>query len=332
MACGKGWRPRKVECLTVSGQKSNDCDTREKPAYYEPCDAGECPQWEHGEWSRCSVDCSINDELSGFQQRQVVCRNSRDGSIVTDENCNPMTKPETTIRCKGNNDTLCSDWIVSNWTNCDYKSCTRVRSVRCGLSNGTLLDEKECNKTTRPNHLSDCENRAECNYYIIKLAVKTKPVQQTTTSIQRTTKNLWPMLVYSNWSECSSKFCNQTDGVQIRKALCVSKINSRHQLPMNYCSHIKVESLRMACKPNCSYKLVEKWSQCSVECGKYGIEKLDRKCYEENQKIYTTLSFCGIASPSQDITRSCFKSCASRDVKSVTNYDWRVGEWSQVRF
>lgn len=148
VSCGLGWRLREIECRFPNGKPSSLCKSDLKPSYYEQCDAGECPKWQYGAWSTCSSDCG-----EGLRRRLVVCRNSS-GVIFDDKNCDLSNKPEETTNCTGH---MCAKWIVGNWSQCYFKTCTMIRSIRCGFENGTSMPDSYCDKSEKPNYVSDCK-------------------------------------------------------------------------------------------------------------------------------------------------------------------------------
>ncbi|XP_069688307.1 protein madd-4 [Periplaneta americana] len=96
VSCGGGSRFRHVHCAeegngTRSKVPEHLCHGH-KPRYQEPCNLMDCPAWNTGEWSGCSVSCG-----EGLQTRSVQCRDARNSPSVS---CDPMAKPAPTQPCR----------------------------------------------------------------------------------------------------------------------------------------------------------------------------------------------------------------------------------------
>ena len=152
------------------------------------------------------------------------------------------------------------------------------RSIKCEFSNGTNPEDNYCNKNDRPTHIQQCLNRIDC----IKF--------HNNTMLTFHRQNFTGIFVYENWSKCSVK-CGL--GYRFREAVCVLNTDNSIQLPNTYCDESSIEKLKIKCHlTNCTYKLVENWSACSTQCGKRGIELLEKKCYETITRQFYSLSFC----------------------------------------
>lgn len=167
---------RRIECRSsrndsVAGHK---CKVGDHPDYYEQCNAGECPRWQYGSWSTCSNECG-----EGVRRRLVVCLN-QDGLVTAESACVPEQRPEDYEKCTSQ--ALCSRWTTSLWSDCDFKTCTKVRTVYCAHENGTRLAEPECNKTDKPNYIAECDSRTSCKHYqsIIGGLTSQQPIGSTT--------------------------------------------------------------------------------------------------------------------------------------------------------
>ena len=185
------------------------------------------------------------------------------------------------------------------------------RIVKCTHSNGTIASEKICNRNERPTHIYQCLNRIECIKYQ-QYAVS--PFEQ----IKYT-----GMFIYSNWSKCSVK-CGL--GFRTRDPSCVLNTDKSVQLPISYCNQNALEKIKIKCHlANCTYKLIEKWSSCTYQCGKRGIETLEQKCYETVTRQYLNVSLCGLKEQINR-TRSCYKPCIRH--LNLISFEWKTGSWS----
>jgi hypothetical protein len=184
------------------------------------------------------------------------------------------------------------------------------RSIKCEFSNGTNSVGNYCNKNDRPTHIQQCLNRIDC----IKF--------HNNAMLTFHKQNFTGIFVYENWSKCSVK-CGL--GYRFREAVCVLNTDNSIQLPNTYCDESSIEKLKIKCHlTNCTYKLVENWSTCSAQCGKRGIELLEKKCYETITRQFYSLSFCGITSLN-NITRSCYKPCI-RHLNHI-RFEWKSNSW-----
>lgn len=167
MTCGIGWCLRRFECKSNRGNETVEvakCRADRQPMHYEQCDAGECPRWQHGSWSPCSSECG-----EGVRRRLVVCLGSNglvtDDESVCSSSSSAQKRPLDQEKCTGVDG--CARWHTTAWSECDFKSCTKVRSVYCAHSeNGTRLpNEIECSKSDKPNYIAECDSRASCRQY-----------------------------------------------------------------------------------------------------------------------------------------------------------------------
>nr|XP_047134428.1 uncharacterized protein LOC100208687 isoform X2 [Hydra vulgaris] len=103
----------------------------------------------------CSVSCGTGTEVF-----QPECRRSDDGSAVSMNFCDQLTKPSILSRACGVTPCL-PRWSESAWSDCT-KSCgggTKVRTIDCLLQKDNdiyILPATECNTSQRPRHLETC--------------------------------------------------------------------------------------------------------------------------------------------------------------------------------
>ncbi|XP_062874431.1 A disintegrin and metalloproteinase with thrombospondin motifs 12 [Trichomycterus rosablanca] len=151
--------------------------------------------WKHGAWTHCSATCG-----SGEQQQPVRCFRAGVG-VVSEESCDPSTRPEEKHRqCK--NMDCPARWWVGGWQPCSA-SCgptgTRKRTVLCVRT----VDGEE-----RVLHPADCRNLP-----------KPKPAVACNRDV--TCGSAWAV---GNWSQCSMT-CG--GGVKSRTVTCGSPHQSR---------------------------------------------------------------------------------------------------------
>eukprot|EP00494_Astrolonche_serrata_P023350 UN23608 len=89
-------------------------------------------QWDHDEWShRCSMECGTQDPN---RTRTVICYDLTDGNTVSDDNCDPMSRPIDSEVCPMN--PPCPEWVAGEWSHicepqCGRPSLERTRTVTC---------------------------------------------------------------------------------------------------------------------------------------------------------------------------------------------------------
>ncbi|XP_068083512.1 protein madd-4 [Anabrus simplex] len=96
VSCGGGSRFRHVFCAEDDNGTRNKVQEHlcrgHKPHYQEPCNLMDCPSWNTGEWSGCSVSCG-----EGVQTRSVSCRDARDAPSLL---CDATIKPAHLQPCR----------------------------------------------------------------------------------------------------------------------------------------------------------------------------------------------------------------------------------------
>ncbi|KAL6254391.1 hypothetical protein P5V15_014439 [Pogonomyrmex californicus] len=208
--CGRGTRNRTVTCIT-SGES---CSLANRPESQKACEVAACnavtdtghhAPWLYSEWSsKCSAECG-----NGVRIRRVACA---DGSELF---CNPKERPETEMRCFGQ-EMNCEQakWFASPWTSCSV-SCgigVQHRDIACIAKTNTkfvVLPAKNCNDP-KPTTEQVCRMSA-CS----------------------------PEWFTSDWSTCSAT-CG--DGVQTRLVRCtVDGISSTS------CTEISKPSVQQRC-------------------------------------------------------------------------------------
>ncbi|XP_059474387.1 ADAMTS-like protein 3 isoform X3 [Neocloeon triangulifer] len=96
VTCGGGTRYRPIFCAEEgNGSLTKVADHfchGHKTRYQEQCNTADCPEWDSGEWSGCSVSCG-----EGIQTRRVLCRDARGDASAK---CEPDRKPLNTQPCR----------------------------------------------------------------------------------------------------------------------------------------------------------------------------------------------------------------------------------------
>ena len=141
-----------------------------------------------------------------------------------------------------------------------------TQAFRCSFANATLASSDSlCGaKSARPAPLeTSCPSRSECTRqlkYAIAYSLSTSSFSSLSSSAAGTKISEPKGLVkYSIWSKCSSK-CGL--GHRTREASCHLAANVSVRLPMSSCDSVGIEKLKIKCLlANCSFKLVEKWTQ-----------------------------------------------------------------------
>ncbi|VDN50351.1 unnamed protein product, partial [Dracunculus medinensis] len=111
VTCGGGFQSRAIYCVeSHNDQKGFNenlnvaekyCWQKQRPTAERKCGTSQCPQWEKGDWSQCSVTCG-----KGFRVRLVECR--QENERVDDMICSKTDRPDdhqpcfTGIKCPAN--------------------------------------------------------------------------------------------------------------------------------------------------------------------------------------------------------------------------------------
>ncbi|KAM4707871.1 ADAMTS-like protein 1 isoform 2-T2 [Discoglossus pictus] len=168
-SCGGGAQNRRVTCqkLTATGLSvpaSNDiCSVSAKrPVESQSCSRQLCVEWTTTPWGQCHGPC-IGPRMA-VQHRQVYCQ-TREGTIVSPEQCQVLPRPLNTQNCWAD---VCSvHWRVSPWTLCTA-TCGNYgfqsRRVECiHHRTSKLVPDHLCSWRPRPSNwqrcnITPCEN------------------------------------------------------------------------------------------------------------------------------------------------------------------------------
>lgn len=257
--CGTGQQTRQKHCETELGRPSDDCDRSDSTQLSKSCSLQLCPEWALSDWSKCSLSCG-----GGQKTRLARCQSGQ--QYVSDSQCDPMTKPSTSVAC---NTKSCPkpQWVYKNWSVCS-KTCgtgeqTRERS--CETESGVTSNDCDQSVSTQ---LSQSCNRQSC-----------------------------PEWKYDAWSPCSVS-CDW--GKKTRKVTCKTDINT---VPDSQCNATTKPSSSTSCKTQTCPKpkwVYTSWSKCSKTCGS-GVQTRERSCEFESGK---SSSQCD-RSDSTRLTQSC---------------------------
>ncbi|XP_071963975.1 papilin-like isoform X2 [Antedon mediterranea] len=164
-SCGEGLEYRVVHCEqempdgTREAVSMDFCETvlGEQPEVMRDCLVRECPYWNSGPWSGCSLTCG-----DGVQVREVVCQ--IDSHTTSSSYCDYTTKPDTRKRCDlGPCDGV--DWMMEEWSRCseDCGDGVKSRSIHCMSQTGQLYPESFCFSNRKPIITRTC-SRSPCEY------------------------------------------------------------------------------------------------------------------------------------------------------------------------
>ncbi|XP_049815817.1 protein madd-4-like [Schistocerca nitens] len=102
VSCGGGHTHRIVRCLqdingTTIQVPDSQCPVL-RPHHSQPCNSEECPIWNSGPWSECSLTCGV-----GVQTRAVWCAEGTEPSALCDPTARPPPKQTclTGVICPG---------------------------------------------------------------------------------------------------------------------------------------------------------------------------------------------------------------------------------------
>uniref|UniRef100_A0A7N6BZL0 Peptidase M12B domain-containing protein n=1 Tax=Anabas testudineus TaxID=64144 RepID=A0A7N6BZL0_ANATE len=161
-SCGKGFKSRKVSCVTGSGRplpEENCQHLSPKPSKQRRCRGGRCPKWKTGNWGECSASCG-----DGVQQREVFCQVG-DRRSPLETGCPRRSRPASSQSCRVADCPSRYRWREGEWQACS-KSCGlghRRRSLQCVDHNQQEVHEMYCVNQIRPPDIESCNNHA-CEY------------------------------------------------------------------------------------------------------------------------------------------------------------------------
>uniref|UniRef100_A0A3B4VJ60 ADAM metallopeptidase with thrombospondin type 1 motif 9 n=1 Tax=Seriola dumerili TaxID=41447 RepID=A0A3B4VJ60_SERDU len=161
-SCGRGFKSRKVNCVTGSGRpvpEDNCQHLSPKPSKQRRCRGVRCPKWKTGNWGECSASCG-----DGVQQREVFCQvGDRRSSLET--GCSQRSRPASSQSCRVADCPSRYRWKEGDWQTCS-KSCGsghRRRVLQCVDHNQQEVHEMYCVNQIRPPAIESC-NTHTCEF------------------------------------------------------------------------------------------------------------------------------------------------------------------------
>ena len=280
--CGGGQQIREAECQDPRGKilSEEKCVIADK-IIAQKCGDGECPLWQHGEWSSCSVSCG-----PGVRERTYWCEEG--GEKISREYCDQDKIPKYSERCNGNS---CYVWITEKWTQCS-STCgpgTRNRNVFCvDQTSQEKIIEQRCEANIKPMNNSICIGMM-CDNDKNEINTDTeKRIQKMSKSRFRNNNKFNDILSSINkgdqqhktprlpryrwkighWSKCST---NCGGGLQTRVVTCYDRVKGQKEPDHRRCSRVrpKPKAEQRCHSENCAEGkwLLGDWSLCSTSCG-----------------------------------------------------------------
>uniref|UniRef100_A0A3P8V006 ADAM metallopeptidase with thrombospondin type 1 motif 9 n=1 Tax=Cynoglossus semilaevis TaxID=244447 RepID=A0A3P8V006_CYNSE len=258
-SCGRGFKSRKVSCVTGSGRavpEENCHHLSAKPSKQKRCRGGQCPKWKTGNWGECSSSCG-----DGVQRREVFCY-LPDQQSLPESSCSQKSRPSSTQSCRLPECPSRYRWKEGEWQTCT-KSCGsgyRRRTLQCVDSHQQEVHEMYCVNQIRPPDIESCNVHA-CEF-------------------------IW---ITGEWTQCSAS-CGQ--GYRQRLVSCseVHVENDNYEYghqSLSNCPGTPPESYMPCnlgpCLPPQDWR-VGIWGVCSVSCGDGVMERTVRCVSTDGQE------------------------------------------------
>ncbi|XP_056137689.1 LOW QUALITY PROTEIN: A disintegrin and metalloproteinase with thrombospondin motifs 20-like [Lampris incognitus] len=314
VSCGKGKRARYVSCRDAQGGVADEsyCIHLPRPPETSTC-FSPCGQWRAGEWSPCSVTCSV-----GRITRQVVCSNYH--QPVDESLCDPDERPSTEQECTAvpcpspyhrqrvneqpygypqdpgrhpghsswNVPTEDNQWRTGPWGACS-STCAggfQRRVVVCQDAYGR--SNSYCDERVKPAESKSCDS-GPC-----------------------------PLWNFGIWGECT-----QTCGGGRRTRLVVCQRPNGQRLNNHNCDILDkppdVEQCNLQPCPGSASWHRRPWKPCSVSCGR-GTKQREIACVYQNQTLTEDGHCSHLSRPRTQ------KACRARGCPS-----WKANRWRGER-
>ncbi|XP_011494127.1 PREDICTED: thrombospondin type-1 domain-containing protein 4-like [Ceratosolen solmsi marchali] len=317
--CGGGFQTKRYICtrLRSKQQVSNrKCELLEKPkVVIVRCNSGPCePEWEAGQWSKCSVTCG-----NGTRTRELQCvQEMSDKLQVRVENdrcpdeppmpihlqevcympdCNIYTTPEPTDSTYTKQYDVAPQWKTEKWSPC---------STTCGNGKRTRLVicvtlGRTCNAKFKPSSEEFC-NLSDC---------KTKPANDNEIP-EALIQNSW---MYSAWPEQCPAECGT--GTMSRRLYCENFLKNQT------CDEKKMPIINRTCvssSQTCGQWFTGPWTQCSSSCD-IGFEIREVVCVSKFLGSSKVVAATNCPSIKPETIREC--------MGPPCNATWFMSDWSQ---
>ncbi|XP_029473156.1 A disintegrin and metalloproteinase with thrombospondin motifs 20 [Rhinatrema bivittatum] len=269
--CASGFQRRAVACQDEKGRHAGYCDEATKPSESRHCDFGPCPQWNSGSWGECTQTCG-----GGIKTRLVICQ-LLSGQRLSDQNCEILDKPSSTMQCNAHACPGNVSWHRSLWKACSV-TCgkgVKYRDVYCVNKVQDQLEEEKCRHLPKPRTQKIC--RADrC-----------------------------PSWKANKWMECSVT-CGV--GIQQRNVFC--RLRGQGRVPEEMCNLvIRPDDKQYCWMPDCiQYQwLADDWQDCSGICRKRESQR--KVMCVDNNKVHVNETYCDPATKPSPTKRCRNVSC-----------------------
>ncbi|ESP03329.1 hypothetical protein LOTGIDRAFT_51613, partial [Lottia gigantea] len=271
--------------------------------------------WRISGFTECSRSCG-----GGTQKTRVLCMKGTSNVEVTEENCDPSTRPqEQTVGCN-NSPCPSAEWFIGNWTSCSV-TCgvgKQNRLVECRRRISSTLEVSVsatlCLNTPKPTRTKRCSNSpcatwnagnwskcsAECGHGQRSRTVNCKDMNGKITDISQCdrqkpkTEEICDMgscaegWYHTRWSDECSAHCGR--GFYTRKIFCAADDGST--LPDKRCPIAKKPKTKKTCKsdlPCGGNWFTGPWSKCNATCG-HGVLERGVVCMKRlRSEVYTVV-------------------------------------------
>ncbi|XP_075524817.1 ADAM metallopeptidase with thrombospondin type 1 motif A isoform X1 [Dermacentor variabilis] len=332
--CGGGEQSRTAACVNENQERHPDsqCDLSARTVK-RPCNQGDCPRWELGHWTECSVTCG-----SGHRQRPLWCHHG--DRVVAPSFCHPTPRPQDKEPCEMPPCEAPARWHLGEQGPCSVTCGGGVtyRNVTCRSASGAIVDEAHCHGSPRPHEATEC-NRVSC-----PLPWNSSPTSADrpggVTSAASEHPSTGPRSNFAAWKSAPWSQCSATcgSGVRKRQVSCINEVTGA-VLPDKECVYEIRPSVAEACDAGtCGKWQHGDWSACSSKCGP-GVSSRRVQCFvRDNLREVLPDSQCDEAMrPKQE--QPCVGPCLGGGLPptDATNhpsgnhvegpYRWRFGQW-----
>ena len=328
-SCGRGGaQTRQATCYDQrAGQpvEKEKCELRGGEALVSrECEAGDCPGWEAGAWSACSVTCG-----QGRSVREVSCQ--RGGARVEAGECEGLEEPGHSRPCSSGQQ--CGLWRPGEWSGCSSECGPglRTRTSLCVSPAGQTLPPGHCPQHSRPVNTSTCVVLTCDSHH------RQRGKAGRGSRYHHLPRYRWKI---GRWSDCSSP-CG---GSRSRVVACYDRVRGRLETDQARCGAVR---RRPRETQRCGGEQCEQrgwrtgqWSQCSSSCGAglrwRRVECLDQRtggqlgpelCSQE-ARPQSEESCEGEAGGERGCSNPVLEAQAALVESEASPAQWRTGDWS----